>query len=159
MKRVVITAAVLLTMSGTAFSAIDPNVSTPSLTSVVSTCERVAETQRGRGSEENPLQGQCIGATQDFISGLQAALIAPSDFDEQLVTLVSKLVPLVELDETCDAFDDEVARAIQLASQNIRGTDETALSRKAQLLEISNTIASCEDALTGAIPPEVSPTV
>jgi hypothetical protein len=156
MKRVVLFAAALLTLSGTAYSAVNPAVPTPSAASVVTKCEEVASAQKG---SENPHAGQCIGATEDFIAALKRAGITAIDLDQQLIDLVTRLAPLAANDESCNAFDDEVARAIKLASDNIVGTDDLAVARRAQLAEISATVASCDKGVTNALPGSVSPSV
>jgi hypothetical protein len=149
MKRLLFSAAALLILVGTAYSAVDPTVPTP--TAVVSKCELVASTQKGK---ENENAGICIGATQDFIGALKTAGLSTADFDQQLVDLVVKLAPLAATDKLCDGFDDEVARAILLASENITNGDQ-----KAQLIEISKTVAACQPGDTGALPDFASPTV
>ena len=148
MKRILISAAAVLVLSGAAFSAVDPSARTPSV--VVGNCQLVADT---RTDNPNANEGKCIGSTQDFVNGLKAAVLSPTDSDQQLIDLVTKLVPLVADDTKCDAFDDEVARAIKLASDNV-----TAADKKAQLVEISKTVAACQGGQTGALPRRASPT-
>jgi hypothetical protein len=155
MKRVLCGLTLVLSFATQALGAVDPNAPTPApqVQAVLGECELVASTQKAQG---NPNAGRCLGSTQTFLDGLKAETpsLSSDDFDKQIAALVVALAPLAQKEPTCDAVDSEIAQAIKLAS-GYSHTDQ----QKAQLLQISQTVATCQFGATNAIdiPAEVTP--
>ena len=62
------------------------------------------------------------------------------------------MIPIARDDEGCDELDDEIARAIALASSFAK-TEE----QRAQIASISETVAACDYGDTAALPDQVVP--
>lgn len=131
-----------------AFAALDMSSAT-TIPGVVDVCRVVASTETPDG---NVNRGECINATEIFLESIKAD---QSTQDQQIADLIVLLVPLTQEDLECDGLDDEVARAILLAS-----TYSSTEEQKLQLVQLSDTVAACVDTGTAAIPEGVdaSPT-
>ena len=127
----------------------DPSVSVTDLQSVVSNCELVASTADESG--QSPHAGLCFNSGTAYLEALSVVQPALDDeeFDQRIADLVTQLAPLVQLNEACDAVDDEVARTIRAASAYSHSDEQ-----RARLEEIAATIASCDIGETAAIIPE-----
>lgn len=144
MKRIFFGLVLLAGASPVAYGAVDPNVATPEIQAVVGKCQLVASTEK---TDPNPNAGVCVSSTQAYLDTLKAGNLAPDALDQQIANLVVALVPLAQAEPTCDAFDDEVARAILLASDYSQTAEQ-----KAQLKTISDTVAKCQFDSTSALP-------
>jgi hypothetical protein len=125
---------------------VNPDMSIADIPGVVKQCQIVADAEK---AGDNSPRGKCIGATQSFLDALKAVnpALSDDDFDQRIADLVVALVPLAQQDEACNAVDDEVARAIKLASTYSRTKEQTD-----QLVSISETVAACTADQTAAIP-------
>lgn len=149
MKKLGAFATALVLIASPTFAAINPASLTVS--NVVDTCAAVASTQTAK---ENPNAGKCYGATNDFLVGLAASGATGDAIDTEIRNLIGKLTPLVADRKTCDAVDDEVARAIRLAKGYAKDGQLAT-----QLGELADTIAACQFDGTAALPVFPSPTV
>src|SRR5690349_18434281 len=152
MKQVVFGLSLAIAAVLPSFAAVDPSAPISSLDTVVSNCALVASTQV---RDSSPNEGDCINSTTAFLTTLDSQSLSDAAFDQQIADLVLELIPLARDDEGCDAFDDEVARAIRLAATYAK-TDE----QRAQLITLSETVAACDYGDTADIPDGtiVSPT-
>lgn len=124
-------------------------VAAPDIPAVVTQCQLVA----AGDDDDNSNSGLCLNATQSFLDGLAGG--APDAVDQQIAELVVALVPLVSDDNQCNAADDEVARAVTLAS-----TYSSSPEQAQQLVDIADTVAACDGGATAAVlpdAPEASP--
>lgn len=149
MKRLALGAALLIGTAFPGYAAIDPDVATSDLSAVVNQCALVAAAVEDDGS--NPHEGECLKSTGSFLTGLSALDATPGALDQYVTDLVLALAPLAQGDEVCNAFDDEIARAIELAS------GYASEAQRLQLVRIGQTIGSCSDDDTGALPPRTVP--
>lgn len=142
MVRFVLSAAFMVGLTSMTLAAVDPNAPVPA--AVVSECSAVEAATSGTGL--------CVGATQDFITALQANGVTGSALDDQLINLTTELATLAAGDEACNATDSEVAQAIALASSYVSDPGQAAA-----LAELSETVGACEGGGTGELPDFVSP--
>jgi len=121
--------------------------SAPGRAAVVDQCAVVATNQEAGDASTD---GQCIAAAQSYLAGLLAA--GAPNLDEEVAFLVGELGALAQQDEVCNAFDTEIAEAINVSSTY-------SADQEANLLfaSIAETIGACEEAVTAAIDPEPSP--
>lgn len=111
-------------------AAIDPAAILPEVQPVVTQCEIVAASRDGASS------GLCIGATQSMFNGLAKA--DPAVIDQKATDLVTAIAPLTQTDPACDERDDEIARAIRLASTYVSTPDQLKA-----FIDIAETIETC----------------
>ena len=149
MKKAWLGIALACCATGSVLAAVDPEVSVLDLNGVVANCELVAETQK---EDPNPNAGKCVGATQVFLDAAKASSPTGDALDQIIADLIDKLVPLATEDESCNELDDEVARAIRLASSYA-----TTKSQQEAILGIGDSVAECGGASTSAIIPEEVP--
>lgn len=145
---VTIALAFVSTASAQETAALDPTATTPAainIPDVVKQCELVAAAEEG----STGIAGACVGSTQTFIDGLTGRDSA--SVDQAITDLVVAIAPLVQ-DETCNWADEEIAQAIRLAS-----TKASTPEQIAQLAEIADTVAACDNASTAEIAPEEIP--
>jgi hypothetical protein len=117
----------------------------PSQQSVVDACSAAVGSQ---GTASTPgANSACLAATQAYLDALKSSV--PADVLNQNVTdLVVKLSAIAQADPKCDTYDDEVAKAINLASNYTTGDQQV------QIRQISVTIAQCLKQTTAAIGPK-----
>lgn len=104
---------------------------------VVQRCEQVA-------AMETP-DGSCIASTGGFLENLKVQPVPAPDLDQSVTDTVLALVPLIQGNRECSRFNDEVARAINLAA-----TYASTPEQQEQVSQISDTIAACACDGTGA---------
>ena len=125
-------------------AAVDPAapLATLGASDVVTQCQLVA------ADDNDEVSGACLSSTQTFLDGLQGE---PTETDAQIVDLVVELVPLVQ-DDVCNSADEEIAQAVRLASERVTDPEQAA-----RLVDIADTVASCEQTETAAIVADAVP--
>lgn len=118
----------------------------PALTvSVVQLCAQVADEEL---NGDDTHRGQCIARTMDWI----AALVPPptvtvEESDKAIADFVAQLASLPQLTRTCTEFNNEIAQAINLASNASHDSEQ-----KARIEQIAFTIGNCvPQVITAAI--------
>jgi hypothetical protein len=130
----------------TSVTKVDTSNASPGLKTVIESCEHVA------GMDEP--DGSCIAATQTFLETLKKKPATTSDLDQSASDVVLALVPIAQEKKTCSKFNDEVARAVQVASGYVSTKEQAD-----QFAQISAQIGSCScNGTTGAINVPIIPT-
>lgn len=93
--------------------------------------------------------GACINAVQEFLDAVGTPSAAT---DATVADLVVALTELYQDNRNCKLVETELPQAIEIAAHRV--TDEQQM---AQILEISATIADCQQFRTAAIVAQASP--
>ncbi|MGN6488177.1 MAG: hypothetical protein ACTHLT_10210 [Devosia sp.] len=93
--------------------------------------------------------GLCIAAVQEF---LDAAGTPSAATDATVSDLVVALTELYQDNENCKLVETELPQAIEIAARRVTDEQQTA-----RILEISATIADCQQFRTAAIVAQASP--
>lgn len=125
MKRLALSAILLIGTAAPAFAAIDPAFAEYRINGVVDRC-----TQDATNS------AVCVASTLDFLRSLQALDPSPGALDQYLADLVWALAPLAE-DGVCNDFDIAISEAIRTAGNF---ADD---AQRNQIVSIAQAIQSC----------------
>jgi hypothetical protein len=118
-------------------AAVDPAAAGPTVPGVVADCSASTNADGGVTVVDG-----CKMSTAAFLDAVRAT--DPAGLDQSVTDVVLAIVPLAQ-DDNCDAFDDEIAKAVRLA-----GTNGSSPEFIGQIDSIGIAVAAC-DVETGAI--------
>ena len=144
MQRLLISALLCSMLTPAAFAqdvaAIDPNIATPGVSQVYTTCEPLSDPERAAA-----VPGICLAATQTFLADKSA--LPPAELNQAITDLVLALAPLVQDPAACAISGSEIAQAIRLAAS--ASTDPAQVE---QLVGIAATVEACQVERPAALP-------
>lgn len=131
-------------------STISPGSTGPqSISAVVAGCTPVIKLEYQ--GDKSPW-GQCIALTKSFVDALLGPPVGTDDPSKVSGDLAYELTQLYEDGTDCKKWDTELPVAIQIAATLSQDVDQRKL-----ILQISQTIESCQAVETGTIsPPQVA---